>query len=489
MLKEGTWVFDAEFNGLEPTKIHCLSCKNDDDIFSTTDYDEMRGFLLNAKKLIGHNITRFDIPWLEKLLDIKITAKLIDTLALSWYIEPNRMKHGIEAWGEFFNIPKPRVVDWENEPIEVYIHRCEEDVRINYLVWAHCFTKLLEIYSTSEGIYKLLDYLEFKMYCARLQEESGWKLDVKYCVESIDKLQKLKDEATEQLSKLMPPVIKYVDKTPPAKLRKKSGELSEHGRKWYDLLHEKGLPEDTQLVTVEQGRYVGNPASTQQVKAWLFSLGWVPETIKYEKEPDGTTREIPQINKENQKGGGICDSIKKLYPKEPGLEYLDGYYLIQHRLGILNSFLVNVDDGYLKAQIDGLANTLRFKHRTIVNLPRADRKYGEEVRGALICEDDELLCGSDMSGLEDRLKQHFIYPFDPDYVEEMNVPDYDPHLALALLGKAVTQKQVDDYKSGVDKSIKPIRDIFKSGNYASMGHLKLCEFREHPERTILSQAR
>jgi len=468
MLDTHTWIFDIEGNGLNPDKIYVLSCTQDgESVFSTTDYNEMRDFFQNSKRVIGHSISRWDIPVLERLLGIKIASKITDTLALSWYVEPDRNKHGLEEYGEEFGIPKVKITDWENLPIELATERCEQDVRINFKVWEKLFDKLTKIYETPESLNGILDYLEFKMYCARLQEENGWKLDIEYCVEGVGRLQALQEEATNELVKILPEVIMYAERVPPKVLRKKNGELSEHGRKWYDLLHERGLPEDTPSVIVEKGRKPGNPASHKQVKEWLFSLGWIPETFKYEKEDNGDLREIPQINKENQKGGGICDSIKKLYPKEPGLEYLDGYYLIQHRLGILNGFLVNHKNGYLQAKIAGLSNTLRFKHTEVVNLPKADRKYGEEVRGSLICEDDEILCGSDMSGLEDRLKQHFIYPFDPDYVNEMNADDYDPHLSLALLAKKVTSKQVQDYKDGTDKSIKPIRDIFKAGNYAS----------------------
>ena len=83
-----TTVFDIETDGLldELTKIHVLSWSNDmGEVKHTHDYDEMRYVLLNSETLVGHNIIRFDIPAVEKLLDIKVTARLVDTLALSWY--------------------------------------------------------------------------------------------------------------------------------------------------------------------------------------------------------------------------------------------------------------------------------------------------------------------------------------------------------------------------------------------------------------------
>jgi DNA polymerase I-like protein with 3'-5' exonuclease and polymerase domains len=149
-------------------------------------------------------------------------------------------------------------------------------------------------------------------------------------------------------------------------------------------------------------------------------------------------------------------------------------------MGLLSGFIDSADsDNYIKAQIAGLTNTLRFKHKTVVNLPKVGKPYGEEIRGALIADEEYELCGADMSGLEDRLKQHFIYPYDPDYVNEMSNDDYDPHLSLALLGGEVTLEQVAAYKAGTDKSIKPIRDIFKNGNYA-------CQYGAGPARLALT---
>ena len=79
-------VFDIETDGLDATKIHVLSWEDDSGkIKSTHDYDTMRTFFEQSDTLIGHNIIRFDIPVAEKVLGIKIKAKLVDTLALSWY--------------------------------------------------------------------------------------------------------------------------------------------------------------------------------------------------------------------------------------------------------------------------------------------------------------------------------------------------------------------------------------------------------------------
>ena len=109
-----TCVFDIEANGLNPTKIWCLSAaiysEGEWRIKSTSDYDQMRKFFLESDVLICHNLYRFDIPVVEKLLGIKVKAKLIDTLALSWYLYPDKLKHGLEEWGTHFGVPKPVII-------------------------------------------------------------------------------------------------------------------------------------------------------------------------------------------------------------------------------------------------------------------------------------------------------------------------------------------------------------------------------------------
>jgi hypothetical protein len=109
-------VFDVEADGLDDaTRIHCLSYSRRGQIHTINDYGEMREWLLDQDLLIGHSITTYDIPLIERVLDIKVTARLIDTLVLSWYLEPHRPRHGLEGYGVDFGIPKPPVVDCQDQ--------------------------------------------------------------------------------------------------------------------------------------------------------------------------------------------------------------------------------------------------------------------------------------------------------------------------------------------------------------------------------------
>jgi DNA polymerase III alpha subunit (gram-positive type) len=125
-------IIDIEANGLleQATKVHCLCVSvigfgyntNEMQVMDRrvfTEAEEMRVWLSDSSRtLVGHNIIRYDIPLLEKLLGITIKARLIDTLSLSWYLFPSRTIHGLEEWGKDFAIDKPKVLDWEGITIE-----------------------------------------------------------------------------------------------------------------------------------------------------------------------------------------------------------------------------------------------------------------------------------------------------------------------------------------------------------------------------------
>jgi DNA polymerase I-like protein with 3'-5' exonuclease and polymerase domains len=462
------FVFDIETDGLSPTKIHVFSATaNGKNIKSTNDYDTLRGFLRRDRILIAHNSIRYDKPALEKILGINIKGKVVDTLALSWYLEPSRKKHGLADWGVEFGIPKPVIEDWDNLSYEEYKHRCEEDVKINFKLWERLWNKLLTLYEGDETeAWRLIDYLTFKMECAAEQEASKWKLDVEKCEDGLETLTKEKEEKICQLAAIMPKVPKYQVKKRPAKPFKKNGSLSSIGEKWFTLLEREGLPEDyEEEVKVLTKMVEPNPGSVPQIKDWLYSLGWKPETFKFVRNKEtGDVKQIPQINLE--RGAGICKSIKKLYKKEANLEMLDGLSVLTHRISLLKGFMKAVDEeGYVKAEIQGLTNTLRFKHAVCVNLPGIDKPYGELIRGCLIAPDGYELCGADMSSLEDRIKQHLIWKFDNTYVRKMMAEDYDPHLTLAVSAGALTEDQMAAHKGGTENH-SAVRKIYKVANYA-----------------------
>lgn len=58
-----------------------------------------------------------------------------------------------------------------------------------------------------------------------------------------------------------------------------------------------------------------------------------------------------------------------------------------------------------------------------------------------------------------------MFPYDPEYVKEMQADGYDPHLALAVFAGRLSEEQSNDHKAK-RCSYKPIRSLFKAVNYA-----------------------
>ena len=456
-------VFDVEADNLldDATKIHCLSYTSDGTNYDTLyDYNDMRDLILNQKGLVGHNIVRYDVPLLEKILGIKVKAQLFDTLPMSWVLNFSRFRHDLDSFGEDFGIPKPKIDDWVNLRPEEYAHRCVEDVKISWKLWKNLLTRFMFIYKSKGELNRFFRYLEFKMDCAREAEMQGWKLDVPKAEKLFADLTSLQDKKVRELVDVMPMRKVMAIKTKPKNMFKKDGSLSAHGKRWHKLCEDNDYPLTYEgEIPVVKGVDEANPKSPDQVKSWLMSLGWQPCTFE-----DGANGPVSKV----RKGGELTPSVARLIPDNPQVGVLDGLTVLQHRLGIVKAFLSCEVDGYLKAEIAGLTNTLRFKHsKPLVNLPGVDKPWGKEIRGCLIAPDGHLLCGADMTSLEDTTKRHYMYPYDPNYVAEMSQDGFDPHLDLAKHAGSVTQNQIDRYNNGELPELKELRKNYKVVNYSA----------------------
>ena len=432
----------------------------------------MREWLSNQTILIGHDIIRYDIPVLERILGIKIKARLICTLSLSWYLNHTRNIHGLDSYGTEFGIPKPKIDDWEGLTLAEYVHRCEEDVKINSRLWVQLKNKLMVIYGTKKKAGRLMDYLSFKMKCLAMQQESQWKFDRELCEKTLAEIEPALEEKKLRLQSVMPTVVKKEIKTRPNKPYLKNGGLSVAGQRWENLCVKNGFPKDyTGEIEVEASREEPNPGSHAQIKEWLFLLGWEPVTFKYSKDKaTGNERAIPQVRVDTDEGKALCESVLALIEKKPEVAELEGYTTLTHRRDILKKFLEDEVEGRLTAEAGGLTNTLRFKHRVLVNLPGVGRDFGEKIRGCLMADEGSTLCGSDMSGLEDATKRHYMYDYDPEFVDSMSDPNFDSHLDLAKFAGAVTEEEVLAYVSGdpeVQKELKGLRHNYKQANYSA----------------------
>lgn len=426
--------------------LHVFSCgyKSDNkwQVKSTKNIDDIKKVLENPNNtIVFHNGISYDKPALIKM-GIDFKANIIDTLPISYYLYSEKDKHGLESWGEFFNVPKPKIEDWKNLTYEQYKERCEEDVKINTNLWVMMLKYLRDLYDNNdELIIKLINYLNHKANMLFVQDQNPILIDVEQCKKNIEYLENIIADKEAQLTSIMPKIPIKVKRTKPKNLYKKDGSLSEAGVKWKRLTDGCNLPieyDDTILEVV--GYEEPNCQSPQQMKDFLILKGWKPTIFK-----DGANGKVPQLRDDEK---NLCPNIQKLAEELPELNGLLGLSRAQHRLGYLKSFMKHVDDrGYAKAWAHAFTRTLRLKHTApFVNLPKPNSEYGELVRSVMIAPKGYVCIGADLSSIEDKCKQISIYNLDPEYVKSMNTKGWDAHLALGLKAGMFTEDEVQFYK-------------------------------------------
>lgn len=458
--------FDIETNGLrfEVDKFHCLAYSIDTEDGkhvkhgTFTNLNDSISFLNDQEVILGHNIITYDIPVLQDLSGKEIIIEnKIDTLSLSWYLFQrmksgkefiNRPLHGLDYWGDILGIKKPFISDWENQTLKDYLVRCLTDVKINRKFWFDkCKPLLNKLYNEvgNNDIYRIVNYLNYKMECLNEQEDNPLTIDIKNCSTNLEKVNIQIAEKADILADKMPLVPKKVKYKKPKVMFKTDGSLSAHGIKWISRFDSKEESEKYDEIEVVKEYVSPNPNSPDQLKSWLFDLGWKPEIYKDSfSKVTQTYNKVPQLYDDKKK---VCSSIRKLYDKHPYLKELDSLGMLKHRKGVFEGFLSENVDSKIIASAGGFTNTLRFTHRKpFTNLVKTSKPYGKEIRGSIIAPKDMILCGADMSALEDTTKQHYMYYFDPDYVNEMRVPGFDPHLDISILAQMMTKEEAEEYK-------------------------------------------
>ena len=243
---------DTEGDGLlqDITKLHCASFTELSPSmktvrhFSLVDTGKICDMFADPDNiLVMHNIADYDVPVIEKLYGTEVKAEVVDTLFLSWYLYPKRKAHGLESWGEDFGVLKPEVEDWVGQDVAVYLNRCQEDTKIQTLLWKQMWNDLMALYGNSAGCWHVIRHLNFKARCAALQTKAKWKLNVDECVKADEGFGVKIVEAKAKLEEGMPQVPVYKTSKYPAKPFLKNGGLSKTGNNWIAKVLEHVDPE------------------------------------------------------------------------------------------------------------------------------------------------------------------------------------------------------------------------------------------------------
>ena len=405
-LKVGTLrlVFDSEANNLldQATKIHCIVIADLDsdqiDAYGPDQIVAALDHLARADRLVGHNISGYDLPLLRRLRDWAPATEctIMDTLVAGRLILPHiddlddktaamgdpklgklRGRYSLEAWGGHLGIPKigADIEDWSVWTPEMQ-ERCVGDVAI---------CKALYRFLQPDGYSKQAMELEHRTaaICNRITAD-GVPFDTAAAERLRQQWMKRRAELEAQLSQEFPST---------------------------------------------------NLKSRTQIGALLEARGWVPE-----KRTEKTKQ--PKIDDE------LLETIPAIYPEFTGLAE---HYTLGRRLGQLadgdKAWLKHIGDD---ERIHGAIVHIGTPHSRAAHFdpnlaqvpsPKRGKPLAVECRALFHHPGDWVFVACDQAGLQDRCFSHYLAAFDGGAYGQSFIAGVDTHWKSATALELVSSER------------------------------------------------
>ena len=386
-------IFDIETNGLKPSVIWCLCAVKDGEMVTLEmpTQKDVEELLEGVTEVIGHNIIRYDIPVVKRLLGITFEdLKITDTLVMSRLYNPSlEGGHSLGKWGERLKFPKGDYNDWSALTPEM-VEYCQQDVRVTERLY-EVLSEKLDPFGTES-----ID-LEHRVQTEiSTQIDNGWLLDQRKAFDLVATLQEKKYELEETVLQTFRPLATFI-KTIKPKI-KKDGSLSAVGLKF---LGESWVDVAGEFSRIDYPEF--NLGSRQQIGRYLQRFGWKPEKF-------------------TEKGQAIVDeSVLATVTDIPEAQLIAEYLLVQKRIAQVQSWIEALeDDGRVHGNVNAIgAVTGRMTHSTpnMAQVPAVYSPYGEDCRSVWIVPEGHKLVGIDASGLELRMLAHYMG--DDSYTHEI----------------------------------------------------------------------
>ena len=371
-----TLVFDIESDGLnelyvsskglvvpEGTKVHCLVTMDIDTGETKTYVSDIEvgvQSLRDADLIVGHNISMFDIPFLERLYGT-IDTKQVDTLIVSKLMYPDIRNHplgrnSLAAWGKHLGMLKGDYDGgWASYTTEM-LEYCIRDVEVNVAIYKKQLP-FINKYS------KVVSLEHFTSRAIAMQIDNGFGFDLEEAERLEVQLCGEKAVIEDNMREIFPPIVeeRWSDKT---------------GNRLKDK------------VTIF------NPTSRKQIATRLIDkYGWSPTLT--------------------EKGNPIVDSgvLNKL--KYPEAQELARSFDITKLLGQVSDWVKRAQasrDG----RIHGSVNTQgTVTGRMTASQPNMQQVSGDpRARKLFKPRDGWVQVGIDASGLEARMLANRMAPYD-----------------------------------------------------------------------------
>lgn len=320
-------------------------------------------YLDKATEIIGHNILGFDLTCLERMLGYSGSAKIYDSLIVSKLMYPDLKNHplggnSLEMWGKYLGCEKIDYQGTWSELTQEMIDYCIQDVHV-----AHKIYDFQRRWIEDNKYDKIVRLEHMASEIIRVQQINGFGLDIDKAEQLRIDLLSIKAQIEDELRGVFPDkiTIRFSEKT---------------GKRLKDKIE------------------VFNPGSRKQIAERLYEkYGWVaPQTENGNPNVDAS----------------VLGELQ--YPEAKHLvEYFDTIKLMGQ-----------VDDWIIRAhhsrdnRIHGFVNvqgasTGRCTH----SQPNVAQVSGNKsARNLWIPHNDEVLLGSDLSGLELRMLAHYMHKYD-----------------------------------------------------------------------------
>jgi DNA polymerase I len=410
-------ICDVEANGLKPTEIHLIVCKEVHSgnvrVFRPSschdDYDRFAEYARDIDCYIGHYFLGYDLNVLTRLVPgcAIPPSNVVDTLVVSRLLDYNRDGgHSLEAWGRTLGIEKKGVdiTDWSVYTKDMEL-RCLSDVEINYALYRY-----FEGYIHSP-LWKDALRLEHDMQviCNELHD-NGFAFN-------LDKAKELMHNVTVELESLdtdimrcFPPKTKLVREITPRAT--KHGTIHRGDFRWVrdgDLSpYSVGSP----FSLIEWQEF--NPRSPTQIVERLNAAGWKPfEKTKGHIAAD-RARDKDKLKHFRVFGWKVSEANLATLPETApeGTRKLARRILIESRRSDLEEWInVYQPDGRIHGVFNPIgAWTGRMSHNSpnMANIPTGKSAYSSEMRALWTVGNERLLVGVDAEGIQLRILAHYM---------------------------------------------------------------------------------
>jgi len=363
-------ILDIETNRKHDT-IWCCVTKDIDnnEVRVWKEPSDLSNFLSLCSLICGHNVIAFDAPILNRVWGTKIRpSQCFDTLLMSRMTNPSREGgHSLAAWGETLKFPKGDFTDFNGGLTEEMLTYCIQDVNLTHRVFEEVNLLIFKGKFSQQAV--MLEH-EVQVVIAQ-QERNGFKLDVPYAQTLLCEIKTEMSGIEESLQQVFPPIVteRFSEKT---------------GKKLKD------------------GVEVFNVGSRQQIAKRLVEKGWKPKKF-------------------TDKGQIIVDEtvLESLAIEEA--KPIARYLLLQKRASQLDSWLEHLgDDGRVHGRVITFgAVTGRATHTSpnMAQVPAVRAVLGKEFRSCWIVDKNNVLVGTDLSGIELRCFAHYLN--DEEYINEV----------------------------------------------------------------------